>query len=389
MYKVKTMNAIARQGLDVLHEAGLEVSPEIAAPDGLLIRSAALHDMEFNPELLCIGRAGIGVDNIPIDGCTEAGIAVFNTPGANAESVKELLTCALMMASRDIIGAIEWVNSLAGQGDAIPSLVEKGKKQFIGPEISGKKLGVIGLGTIGSKVAYVAQKLDMEVYGYDPYLSVASAWNLSSKVHRVTDLDMMLRTCDYITMHIHYTPETRHYLNAERFAKMKPGMRILNLSRGELVDDDAMLAALESGQVARYVTDFPNEKLVGRKNVVCMPHIGASTPEAEDKCAIMGAQEVRDYLLHGNILNSVNLPNAHLDRLGQSRLCLIHKNQPKMLNQFLEMIADENINVEHMLNKARGDIAYTIFDTNTDLTDAMAQRMAAVPGVIRVRLIHG
>ena len=389
MYKVKTMNAIAQQGLDVLNEAGLAVGPELDAPEGLLIRSAALHNMEFNPELLCIGRAGIGVDNIPIDRCTEAGIAVFNTPGANAESVKELLTCALMMASRDIFGAVTWVNSLAGEGDAIPALVEKGKKKFIGPEISGKKLGVIGLGTIGAKVANIAQKLDMEVYGYDPYLSVASAWNLSSKVKRVTDLDVMLRTCDYITMHIHYTPETRHYLNAERFAKMKPGMRVLNLSRGELVDDDAMLAALESGQVARYVTDFPNAKLVGRNNIVCMPHIGASTPEAEDKCAIMGAQEVRDYLLQGNILNSVNLPNAQLDRLGQSRLCIIHKNQPKMLNQFLEMIAEENINVEHMLNKARGDIAYTIFDTNTELDDAMAQRMAAVPGVIRVRLIHG
>ena len=215
MYKVKTMNAIAQQGLDILTEAGLEVSPEIAAPEGMLIRSAALHDMEFNKELLCISRAGIGVDNIPIDRCTEAGIAVFNTPGANAESVKELLVCALMMASRDVIGAIDWVRSLAGQGDAIPSLVEKGKKAFIGPEISGKKLGVIGLGTIGAKVANIAQKLDMEVYGYDPYLSVASAWNLSSKVKRVTDLDMMLRTCDYITMHIHYTPQTRHYLNAE------------------------------------------------------------------------------------------------------------------------------------------------------------------------------
>ena len=388
MYKVKTMNAIAQQGLDVLNEAGLAVGPELDAPEGLLIRSAALHNMEFNPELLCIGRAGIGVDNIPIDRCTEEGIAVFNTPGANAESVKELLTCALMMASRDIFGAVTWVNSLAGEGDAIPALVEKGKKKFIGPEISGKKLGVIGLGTIGAKVANIAQKLDMEVYGYDPYLSVASAWNLSSKVKRVTDLDVMLRTCDYITMHIHYTPETRHYLNAERFAKMKPGMRVLNLSRGELVDDDAMLAALESGQVARYVTDFPNAKLVGRSNIVCMPHIGASTPEAEDKCAIMGAQEVRDYLLQGNILNSVNLPNAQLDRLGQSRLCIIHKNQPKMLNQFLEMIAEENINVEHMLNKAKGDIAYTIFDTNTELDDAMAQRMTAVPGVIRVRLIH-
>ena len=251
MFNIKTMNAIAEKGLDELRAEKCAVSPEMSAPDALLIRSAKLHDAVFNKELLCIGRAGIGVDNIPIERCTAEGIAVFNTPGANADSVKELLLCALTMASRDIVGAVEWVESLAPEGDKIPALVEKGKNAFAGPEVSGKRLGVIGLGAIGSRVANAALKLDMEVSGYDPYLSVDSAWNLSSKVEHVTDLNVLFRTCDYLTMHIHSTPETFHYLNAETFAKTKPGMRILNFARGELVDDDALLAAIESGQVDR------------------------------------------------------------------------------------------------------------------------------------------
>ena len=336
MFNIKTMNAIAQKGIDELKAESCAVSPDEAAPDALLIRSAKLHDAVFNKELLCIGRAGIGVDNIPIERCTAEGIAVFNTPGANADSVKELLLCALTMASRDIVGAVEWVESLAPEGDKIPALVEKGKNAFAGPEVSGKRLGVIGLGAIGSRVANAALKLDMEVSGYDPYLSVDSAWNLSSKVEHVTDLHALFRTCDYLTMHIHSTPETFHYLNAEAFAKMKPGMRILNFARGELVDDDALLAAIESGQVARYVTDFPN---------------------------------------------------ATLDRLGKSRLCLIHRNQPGMLNRFLEIIAAGNVNVEHMLNKARGEIAYTIFDTTERLDKTAAEEMRAIPGVTRVRLL--
>ena len=248
LFNIKTMNAIAQKGIDELKAESCAVSPDEAAPDALLIRSAKLHDAVFNKELLCIGRAGIGVDNIPIERCTAEGIAVFNTPGANADSVKELLLCALTMASRDIVGAVEWVESLAPEGDKIPALVEKGKNAFAGPEVSGKRLGVIGLGAIGSRVANAALKLDMEVSGYDPYLSVDSAWNLSSKVEHVTDLHALFRTCDYLTMHIHSTPETFHYLNAETFAKMKPGMRILNFARGELVDDDALLAAIESGR---------------------------------------------------------------------------------------------------------------------------------------------
>ncbi len=387
MFKIQTMNVIAEKGLEVLKDARCAVGPDVQRPDALLIRSAKLHNLEFGPELLCIGRAGIGVDNVPIDRCTKEGIAVFNAPGANADSVKELLLCALTMASRDIIGAVDWVRSLAGEGDAIPALVEKGKNSFAGPEISGKKLGVIGLGAIGSRVANAALKLDMDVYGYDPYLSVDSAWNLSSKVHHITDLDVLYRTCDYFTMHIHYTPETAHYLNADAFSKMKPGARILNFARGELVDDDAMLAALDTGRVARYVTDFPNAKLVGMPNVVALPHLGATTPEAEEKCAVMAAKEILDYLQNGNVRNSVNLPNATLDRQGKSRLCLLHKNQPGMLNRFLEIIAAGNVNVEHMLNKARGDLAYTIFDTTTALDETVAQRMRAIPGVTRVRLL--
>ena len=387
MYKVQTMNVIADKGQDVLRAAGFAVSPEEENPDALLIRSAKLHDAVFGPELLCIGRAGIGVDNIPVERCTEEGIAVFSTPGANADSVKELLLCALTMASRDIVGAVEWVKSLAGEGDRIPALVEKGKNAFIGPEISGKKLGVIGLGAIGSRVANAALRLDMEVYGYDPYLSVDSAWNLSSKVQHVTDLDALYRTCDYLTMHIHYTPETKHYLNADAFAKMKPGMRIMNFARGELVDDDALIAALDSGKVAQYVTDFPNGKLVGMPNVIALPHLGATTPEAEEKCAVMAAQEILDYLKNGNIRNSVNFPSATLDRLGESRLCLLHVNKPGMLNRFLEIIAAGDVNVEHMLNKARGDIAYTIFDTATALDETVAEQMRAIPGVRRVRLL--
>ncbi len=387
MYKIRTMNAIAEKGVEYLKNQGCEVSADVTAPEALLIRSAKLHDMAFNPELLCIARAGAGFNNIPVDRCAQDGIVVFNTPGANADSVKEMAVCALLLASRDVLGGMDWVKGLAGHGDAIPALVEKEKNNFVGPEISGKSLGVIGLGAVGARVANAAIKLDMDVYGYDPYLSVDAAWSLSSKVQHVTDMDAIFRNCDYITIHVPYMPATHHTIDAAALAKMKDGVRVLNLARAELVDDDAMLAALESGKVARYVTDFPTAKTAGAKNVVAFPHLAASTPEAEEKCAVMGAQEILDYLANGNITNSVNLPNAALDRQGQSRLCILHKNQPKMLNQFLEIIAAENINVEHMMNKARGEYAYTIFDTDTKLDEAMRARMAAVGGVTRVRLI--
>ena len=387
MYKVKTMNAIARQGLDVLREACLEVSPEIAAPDGLLIRSAALHDMEFNPELLCIGRAGIGVDNIPIDRCTEAGIAVFNTPGANAESVKELLTCALMMASRDIIGAIEWVNSLAGQGDAIPSLVEKGKKQFIGPELHGKKLGVIGLGAIGVKVANDALHLGMEVYGYDPYISVDAAWNLSRSVIHCVNLSEVLTKCDYITLHLPATAQTKGFMNASAFASMKEGVRLLNYARGELVDQPALIEALDSGKVAGYFTDFPTEELIGRSDVMCTPHLGASTPESEDNCAVMAADEIRDYLLNGNIRNSVNMPNVSQERAGGRRICVLHRNEPGLISAITSVTTEAGLNIENMVNKGKKDMAYTMLDATGSFKPELAEKLAALPKVVRVRIL--
>ncbi|MBR3084693.1 MAG: phosphoglycerate dehydrogenase [Oscillospiraceae bacterium] len=387
MYKIQTMNKIAPRGTDILAAAGCQVGPDLTGADALLVRSAKLHDVEFDPSLLCIGRAGIGVDNIPLDRCTAANIAVFNTPGANAEGVKELLVCALTLASRDIIGGESWVRSLADQGDKLPAAVEKGKSAFAGPELNGKKLGVIGLGAIGSKVANAALKLDMEVYGYDPFLSVEAAWSLSSKVHHVTDLDTLYRTCDYFTMHIHATKETFHYMDAAAFAKMKPGARIMNFARGELVDDDALLEAIRNGQVAKYVTDFPNAKIVGQKGVIALPHLGASTPESEEKCAAMAARELLDYLENGNVTNSVNFPAASLERMGDCRLCILHDNKPGMLNQFLEKIAGENANVEHMLNKARGDIAYTLFDITPALSDATAEALRAIPGVRLVRLL--
>ena len=390
MFNIKTMNAIAEKGLDELKAEKCAVSPEMSAPDALLIRSAKLHDAVFNKELLCIGRAGIGVDNIPIERCTAEGIAVFNTPGANADSVKELLLCALTMASRDIVGAVEWVESLAPEGDKIPALVEKGKNAFAGPEVSGKRLGVIGLGAIGSRVANAALKLDMEVSGYDPYLSVDSAWNLSSKVEHVTDLNVLFRTCDYLTMHIHSTPETFHYLNAETFAKMKPGMRILNFARGELVDDDALLAAIESGQVARYVTDFPNAKTSAMEGVIATPHLGASTEESEDNCAVMAADELKDYLENGNIKNSVNYPACDMGICQVAgRIGLLHANIPNMIGQITSILAAEGINIANMTNKSRDKYAYTLLDLENPVKEEAVAHLEKISGMYKVRVIKG
>ena len=367
MFEIKTMNNIAQQGLDELAAQGLAVNAEAENPDGLLIRSAKLHDAVFGDRLLAIARAGVGTDNVPVARCTEQGIAVFNTAGANAQAVKELALCALLLASRDVFGGIEWARSLAG---------------------SGKTLGVIGLGAIGSLVANAAAALGMTVYGYDPYLSVDAAWRLSSEVRRADDLDAIFKKSDYIMIQVHCNDSTRGMLNADAFAKMCDGVRVINLARGELVDDEAMLAALESGRVARYVTDFPNDRIVAAKGVVAMPHLGASTPESEEKCAVMAAQELADYLDNGNTKNSVNLPDVRLERQGVCRLCVIHKNQPRMLNRILDLIGAENINVEHMINKPRGDVAYTIIDAGSDIGAEIEQKIAAMDAVMRVRTIR-
>ncbi len=388
MYNLKALNKIAKSGLDIVEENGIELNDQAQNPDAIIVRSAKMHDMEFADNLLCIARAGAGTNNIPVDRCTEKGIVVFNTPGANAEAVKELVICALLMCSRDVIGGVEWVHSISDNGDEVAAMVEKGKSSFIGPEIAGKTLGVVGLGAVGAKIANTALELGMEVYGYDPYLSVDAAWKLSSQVKHATDIDMIYRNCDYITLHVPYIKDqTHHMINKDAFAKMRDGVRIINLARGELVCDEDMLDALDTTKVARYVTDFPNAITSKAPNTIPMPHIGASTPESEEKCAIMAAQELSDYLLNGNIRNSVNLPCVSLDRMGVNRICVLHRNVPRMLNQFLDLVGDANINVSHMINKPRGEYAYTIIDTDTSIGDAIPDTIRSLEGVIRVRVL--
>ena len=386
MYEIKTMNNIAQAGLNVLSAKGLVLNVESENPDALLIRSAKLHDMAFGDKLLAIGRAGVGVDNVPIPRCTEQGIAVFNAAGANAQAVVELAVCSLILASRDLAEGILWAKTLAGREDA-EEAVEEGKKRYVGPEIMGKTLGIIGLGNIGSRIANAAVSLGMNVIGYDPYMSVESAWRISSEVRHAEDLGTIYRSADYVLVQLHLTDKTRGMLNAEAFRQMKDGVRIINLARGALVDSDAILAALASGKVARYVTDFPDKKVIGAKGVVAFPHLGASTPESEEKCAVMAAQELADYLLDGTTHNSVNLPDVSLERAGEGRICVIHDNVPRMINGFLDIIGSHDFNVEHMINKNRGEIAYTIIDVGSPVTPEIADSIASMPHVRRVRVL--
>ncbi|MCD7748722.1 MAG: 3-phosphoglycerate dehydrogenase family protein [Oscillospiraceae bacterium] len=386
MYEIKTMNNIARQGLNILAAKGFLVNNESADPAGLLLRSAKIHDMEFNKNLVAIARAGVGTDNVPTERCTEEGIAVFNTAGANAQAVVELAICSLVLASRDLVEGVIWAKGLAGHPD-VTAEVEAGKKAFVGPEIMGKTLGVIGLGAIGAQIANTASNLGMTVWGYDPYLSVEAAWRLSSDVKHAEDLATIYRESDYVLIQVHHNESTHHMLDAKAFSQMKDGVRVINLARGGLVDSDAILAALASGKVARYVTDFPDDKVIGAKGVVAFPHLGASTPESEDKCAVMAAQELADYLLDGNVHNSVNLPELKLERAGACRVCIIHDNIPRMLNSFLDLIGAENINVEHMQNKAKGSVAYTVIDLGSNISEDLALKLAAVPNVKRLRVL--
>ena len=386
MYEIKTLNNISRQGLNVLSAKGLMVNNDAADPDGLLIRSAKLHDMAFGDRLLAIARAGVGTDNVPVERCTEKGIVVLNTAGANAQAVVELAVCSLILASRDLMGGALWVKSLEGRDD-VEAAVEAGKKAFVGPEIRGKTLGVIGLGGIGSRIAKTAIALGMDVVGYDPYISVEAAWHLHSDVQHAEDLASLYRVSDYVLVQVHHNEKTHHMIDAAALAAMKDGVRVINLARGGLVDEDAMLAALASGKVDRYVTDFPSVKLAGAKDVVAFPHLGASTPESEEKCAVMAAQELADYINNGNIRNSVNMPELVLERAGVARVCAIHDNVPRMLNSFLDIIGSANINVEHMQNRARGPVAYTVIDLGSPIGPDLVQAIAAVPHVRRVRVI--
>ena len=386
MFEIKTMNAISASGIEVLEAKGCHVGPDVEKPQALLIRSADLHDYAFPPQLLAIGRAGAGTNNIPVEACTEQGIAVFNSPGANAEAVKEQELCAMVMASRDVLGSIEWVKSIADRGEEIPTLVEKGKSNFAGPELLGKTLGVIGLGATGALVANAALDLGMTVYGYDPFMSVNAAWQLSRDVLHADGIDEIFQNSDYISLNVPYTDSTHHLLDAAAFQKMRPGVRILNESRAEVVDDEAMTEALKSGQVGKYVTDFPNQTILQAPNVIAMPHLGACTPESEDRCAVMAARELYDYLLNGNIKNSVNLPDVSLSRMGVCRLCVIHHNVPKMINRILDRLGVD-VNVEHMINKPRGQYAYTMVDLGSPIDEITAESIRRMDHVLRVRVI--
>lgn len=386
MFKIRTMNAISHSGIEVLEQKGCTVGPEVEDAQAYLIRSADLHSAVFPQELLAIGRAGAGTNNIPVEDCTEKGIVVFNSPGANAEAVKEQVICAMVMASRDVLGSIEWVKSISGRGDEIPGLVEKGKSNFAGPELLGKSLGVIGLGATGALVANAALDLGMVVYGFDPFMSVNAAWRLSRDVIHSDTIDDIFANSDYISLNVPYTESTHHLLNAEAFQKMRQGVRIINESRAEVVDDQAMTEALKSGKVGKYVTDFPNKVILKAPNVIAMPHLGACTPESEDRCAVMAARELYDYLLNGNVKNSVNLPDVSLSRMGVCRLCVIHHNVPKMINRILDRLGAD-VNVEHMINKPREGYAYTMVDLGSPIDQATADSIRSMEHVLRVRVI--
>ena len=385
MFNILTLNKIAAVGTDRLG-ANYTFGDDVANPDAVLVRSASMHDMEMPENLLAIARAGAGTNNIPTDKCAEDGIVVFNTPGANANAVKELVIAGLFLASRDVLGGVEWAKTLKGKGDEVGKLVEKGKSQFVGPEILGKKLGVIGLGAIGILVANTAMSLGMEVYGYDPFLSVDAAWKLKKDIYHAASMDEIFKECDYITVHIPLNDKTKNTINADTIAMCKDGVRILNYSRAGLVDSAAMIEALESGKVAKYVTDFATDDILCVKNTVCLPHLGASTPESEDNCAVMAADQIKDYLENGNIVNSVNFPNLSMPRTGDTRICVLHYNKPNVIAAITSTIAAQGANIDNMASKSRGDYGYMIIDVTGSTADAV-KATEALEDVIRVRVI--
>ncbi|MBQ6553642.1 MAG: 3-phosphoglycerate dehydrogenase [Firmicutes bacterium] len=385
MYNILTLNKISSVGLNEL-TADYNVSDDCKNPDGILLRSFKMHDMELPDSLKAVARCGAGVNNIPLDKCAEKGVVVFNTPGANANAVKELVLTGLLISSRKIVDGYNWAQTLKGT-EGVAAAVEKGKAQFVGPEIYGKTLGIIGLGAIGVLVANAAVALGMKVYGYDPYLSVNAAWNLNSHVVKAKSMDEIFAVSDYITVHVPLTPDTKETFNAENLAKCKDGVRILNFSRGELANNKDMIAALESGKVARYVVDFPNEETVGVDGIITLPHLGASTPEAEDNCAAMAARELMDYLENGNITNSVNYPNCSAPRIaGHDRICILHKNVPKILSGATSLFSSKGLNINNMTNNAKGEYAYTIMDAQP-IAEDITETLKAIDGVIAVRVI--
>ncbi len=387
MKKIKLMNKIAAVGTDVFDKAVYEVSDSVTGADAIMVRSANMHEMEYNEELLAIARAGAGVNNIPIEECAKRGIVVFNTPGANANGVKELAVAALILASRDVAGGIEWVKANAADPD-IAKTVEKEKSKFAGCEILGKTLGVIGLGAIGGLVANTAKNLGMKVIGCDPYLTVNAAWSLSSAVVHAQSYDEIYATADYITLHVPSTATTRGMINKETIAKMKDGVRIINLARADLVNSEDMKAALESGKVAAYVTDFPTPDTVNMKNTVSIPHLGASTAESEDNCAVMAAQQLCEFIESGNIKNSVNYPAVSIPHTGASRICICHKNVANMLASITGIVSGAGINIENLSNGSKGDFAYTIVEMSVKIPADIIPKIEAIEGVIKVRVIE-
>ena len=386
MYHYKCMNQIAKTGLDEFSRDYAQVE-EMEEADALVVRSAALHDTEFPKNLKAIARAGAGVNNIPLGKCAEEGIVVFNTPGANANAVKELVLAGLLLASRDIIGGANWVQS-ERMNEEISSLTEKQKKQFAGHEIEGKKLGIIGLGAIGVKVANAAVHLGMEVLGYDPYISVEAAWNLSRSIRHITNVDEIYKECDYITVHVPLLDSTRKMINAEAIDKMKDGVVLLNFARDLLVDEDAVVLALKKGKIKRYVSDFPNPVTAGAKGTIVLPHLGASTEEAEENCARMAVKELREFLEYGNIRNSVNYPACDMGECHAAcRLAVLHRNIPNMIGQITGILAEQGVNISDMTNKSRDKYAYTLLDLEHRPETAAVEKLAAIDGVLRVRVV--
>ena len=380
MKNIKLMNKIAKIGTDIFDADNFTVSDSVEKYDGIMVRSAALHDVEFPKSLAAIARAGAGVNNIPVDKCTEAGIVVFNTPGANANGVKELAICALVLAARDVYAGISWAESLSGES-GIAKLVESGKSAFVGNELLGKKLGVIGLGAIGGMVANAANALGMNVMGYDPYLTPAAAWSLAPAIKQASGYDEIFKTCDYITLHVPATPTTKNMICEKSLSMMKNGVKILNLARADLVNADDIKAAIEAGKVSKYVTDFPTEETVSVKGIINIPHLGASTYESEDHCAVMAAKQLKEYLLTGNIKNSVNFPNVSLPHTAKARVAVMHKNIPNMLSQITAAFSAAGVNIENLASGSKGDVAYTIVETNDKTDSKVVDAVMGIDGV--------
>ena len=387
MYQVHYLNSISPKGTALWTE-DYQKTDDLAQADAILVRSAAMHEMELPENLLAVARAGAGVNNIPLQRCAEEGIVVFNTPGANANSVMELALCGLLLSSRDIIGGISWIKSIKDTAD-IAKQVEKGKSKFAGHEIAGKRLGVIGLGAIGGPLANAARRLGMEVYGCDPYISIDAAWHLDRHIIPVKTREEIYEKCDIITLHVPLLDSTRKMINAEAISKMKDGAIVLNFARDALVDDDAMEAALKSGKVHRYVTDFPNDRTANMEGVIAIPHLGASTEESEDNCAKMAVRQVMDYLENGNIVNSVNYPNCDMGICNKAgRITIMHRNIPNTLSKFTTAVAEENINISDLMNRSRGEYAYTMLDLDHPVPDSLIEHLQGLDGVLRVRRIR-